>query len=292
MRNLIRKAIANIFIILGFVRVQNNRVHTEGLVTPIYFHDPSKELFEKCINWLIKNNYHFISTDDLYMVLKNKTPLKKGAVCITVDDGKKGNLKNIVPFVEKLKIPITIFISTEPVKKGVFWWSYVKAHNNVSSKKISIQNCKSIANDERLKIINKLKENLEIPREAMTKEEVIKISKSTYITIGNHTVNHPIIPSCEIDELEYEISEASNLLKSWISKDINYFAYPNGDFDQREIATLKSNNIKLAFTTIPEHVNVTKPVNYFQIPRFSVNDNGSFYENICKMTGVWQKIIK
>jgi len=279
-------------IYLGLVKRSIKKIFNENLVTSIYFHDPSKELFEKCINWLIKNNYHFISTDDLYKILKNKTPVKKGAVCITVDDGKKGNLKNIVPFVEKLKIPITIFISTEPVKKGVFWWSYVKAHNKVSSKKISIENCKSITNDERLKIINKLKENIEIPREAMTKEDVIKISKSTYITIGNHTVNHPIIPSCEIDELEYEISEASNVLKSWISKDINYFAYPNGDFDQREIAILKSNNIKLAFTTIPEHVNVTKPVNYFQIPRFSVNDNGSFYENICKMTGVWQKIIK
>ena len=292
MRYIIKKALANIFVILGFVRAQNNRIHFEGLVSPIYFHDPSKELFEKCINWLIKNNYHFISTDDLYKILKNKTPVKRGAVCITVDDGKKGNLKNIVPFVEKLKIPITIFISTEPVKNGVFWWSYVKAHNNVGSKKISIEYCKSIANDERLKIINKLKENIEIPREAMTKEDVIKISKLRYITIGNHTVNHPITTKCNIDELKDEINGASKDLKTWIDKDIDFFAYPNGDFDQRETAILESSNIKLAFTTIPEHIDVSKPVNYFQIPRFSVNDNGSFYENICKMTGVWQKIIK
>ena len=292
MRRFAGDIIARVLMLLGFVKRANKRIIANHLITSIYFHDPSKELFEKCINWLIKNNYHFISTDDLHKILKNQKPVKKGAVCITVDDGKKDNIKNIVPLIEELKIPITIFISIEPVKNGVFWWSYVNAHNQVSRKKISIENCKKVINEERLKIIEELKEKIVIPREAMTKEEVIRISKSKFITIGNHTVNHPITKKCSIDVLKYEINEASNELKKWINNDIEFFAYPNGDFDEREKLILESNKIKMAFTTLPEFININKPINFFQVPRFSVNDNGSFSENICKMTGVWKKYIK
>ncbi len=218
--------------------------------------------------------------------------MKKGAVCITVDDGKRDNLDNIIPLVNKLNIPLTIFISTEPVNNGVFWWSYVNKYNTVSESKISIEKCKTISNTNRVNIINEIKTKIKLTREAMTKEDVIRISKFSNITIGNHTVNHPITKRCNIEELKYEITEASNVLKSWISDDVNFFAYPNGDFDERETSILEENKIDLAFTTAPKHINSSERINHFQVPRFCVNDSGSFSENICKMTGVWQKIIK
>ncbi|WP_296313622.1 polysaccharide deacetylase family protein [Winogradskyella sp. UBA3174] len=292
MRKLIRHLIASVLIVLGFVRRQNKRVHSKNLITPIYFHNPSKELFEKCINWLIKNDYYFISTDDLYNVLKNKKVIKNGAVCITVDDGWKDNIENIMPIVTKLQIPLTIFIATEPVKNGAFWWSYIKENNKNNHKNISVQASKNLPNIKRKQLVQKLKKNIELPREAMTKEDVIRISKFESVTIGNHTVNHPITNRCEIDELNYEITEGSSELKNWIVDEVAFFAYPNGDFDEREAPFLNNNNIKLAFTTVPKHINSTKTINHFQVPRFCVNDNGSFSENICKMVGVWQKYIE
>jgi peptidoglycan/xylan/chitin deacetylase (PgdA/CDA1 family) len=292
MKNFIKQVISIVFILFGFVKRQNKHVISKNLITPIYFHDPSKELFEMCIKWLIKNNYHFISTDDLHEILIGNKKVKSGSVCITVDDGKKGNLKNIIPIAEEFKIPITIFISTEPVTNGVFWWSYFSIHNKINNKKLSIEDCKKLTNIDRKYIINKIKKTIVIPREAMKPEDVVRISNLEFVTIGNHTINHPITTSCEIDELEYEITEASKELKSWISKDINYFAYPNGNFDNREIPILSKCGIKLAFTTVPKHINYNETINHFQIPRFCVNDNGSFAENICKMVGVWQKYIK
>ena len=153
MKKFIRQLIANTFIILGFVKRKNKSVHSENLITPIYFHNPSKELFEKCINWLIVNNYYFISTDDLYDVLNSNKPINNGAVCITVDDGFKDNLKNIIPIITEHNIPLTIFIATEPVKNGVFWWSYVNKHNEINDKKISVENYKYLTNSDRIKKI-------------------------------------------------------------------------------------------------------------------------------------------
>ncbi len=292
MRKFIRQIIAQFFILFGFVNRKNKYVHSQDLITSIYFHNPSKELFEKCVNWLVKNNYYFISTQDLYEVLFKNKSLKSGAVCITVDDGKKGNLENIIPYAEKLNIPVTIFVSTEPVESGAFWWSYVTKNNEISNKKVSLENCKRLSNSKRVDTVNELKKQISLTREAMTKNDVVRISKLENITIGNHTVNHPITKKCKKEELRYEISEASKILKSWISKDIDFFAYPNGDYDGREEAILLDNNIKLAFTTEPKHIDIVKKYNPYQIPRFSVNDDGSFAENICKMVGVWQAYVK
>jgi peptidoglycan/xylan/chitin deacetylase (PgdA/CDA1 family) len=292
MRKFIRQIIAQNLILLGFVRRKNKNVQCENLITSIYFHNPSKKLFEKCVNWLISKNYHFISTDELYEILNGNKPHKKGSVCLTVDDGFIDNLENILPITEKLKIPITIFVSTEPVKNGVFWWSFIERNLKIKDKKKTIEQCKIMSNTDRINFINEIRTDLKLSREAMTKDDVISISKLKNVTIGNHTVNHPITKRCEIDDLQYEITKASEELKSWINKDIKYFAYPNGDFDERETPFLIENNIKLAFTTVPNHINSNIENNNFQIPRFSVNDNGSFSENICKMVGVWQNHIK
>ena len=126
----------------------------------------------------------------------------------------------------------------------------------------------------------------------MTKEDVIEISQIEEVTIGNHTVNHPITTKCDLQELSYEISEASNELNSWIGDDVSFFSYPNGDYDGREETLLRENKMKLAFTTNPNFINLNSAINKFEVPRFSINDNGSFEENICKMVGAWQKIIK
>ena len=155
-----------------------------------------------------------------------------------------------------------------------------------------LENCKKISNIERTHILDSIKSRIKLPREAMKKEDVIRISRLNHVTIGNHTVNHPITIKCDSDELNYEISEASKVLNLWIDDSILYFAYPNGDFDNREIPILKRNKIKMAFTTIPKHIDSSAKIDPFKVPRFSVNDDGSFYENICKMVGVWQPWFK
>lgn len=290
MRRFLRSTYAFCLIQLGFVRRKVLKVQEQNLISSIYFHDPSEELFEQCIRWLIDNGFYFISTEDLYNILNGKVKPKKGAVCITVDDGKRGNLTNIVPLASRLNIPVTIFVSTDPVKKGVFWWSYVEAHNRINRNKISVEKCKKVRNEEREKIIYEIQKRIFVEREAMTVEDIIKISNNNNITIGNHTVTHPITKNCSISTLQYEISSASNEIEKWIEEPVDFFAYPNGDFDGRESKFLIKNNIKMAFTTVPQHIDVTKSVNFLQIPRFSVNDEGSLQENICKMSGVWQKV--
>lgn len=292
-RNILASILAFMLIIFGFVRRARKTAFSDGHITPLYFHNPSRKLFEKCIKWLKKNSYVFISTDELIDIINKRKPPVKGAVWLTFDDGWKDNVTNVVPVVAEQNIPVTIFISTRPVEgNGVFWWTY--AENFINELPMPYKNdinlLWKIPEIERKQIIDELisKHKNGLPREAMTIDEVKEITKIPQVTIGSHTINHVITPNCTIEELDKEIGESKSKLEEWTGKKIISFTYPNGDLEGKEIDVLKKYNFVLAATAENRFINPDD--NIFRLPRFSVS-NGSFIEEICHMTGIWKPVI-
>lgn len=278
-----------LLILLGFVRKSKNNAFKNNFITPIYFHNPSKKLFAKCIRWLKKNNYLFISTDQLVDIIKRKSKSLVGAVWLSFDDGWKGNIENVIPILEKYNIPATFFIATNPVEDGYFWWTVAEKYRSLLP--IKFGDLWTITENERSKIIKNLVNGKieEIKREAMTIEDIKRISKNNLFTIGSHTVHHAITTNCSDVELEYEISNSKRKLESWTGKEVKYFSYPNGDFDGREEIILKKYGFELAATTENNAVSIYSHL--YSMPRYSVMNDGSFAENLCHMLGIWQPFI-
>lgn len=288
LRYLLASIIGCFFIATGLVRKHVKQAKSGNIITSIYFHNPSAQLFEKCIKWLITNKYYFISLDELYDLLISRKAVPGGGACIMVDDGWRDNIKNIIPVIDKYKVPVCFFISTEPVENGVFWWTYVRKGKEMALiKPLSVDDLKSMPESERKKRIGYLKEKFFLAREAMTKEDVAAISSNPLITIGSHTVNHAYTDRCSETELVREIRDSKEILFQWTKKEIKFFSYPNGNFKGDEHCVLSRNNYLMAFTTRPDFIN-TNNFEIFYLPRFCVNDNGPLVENICKITGVWQ----
>lgn len=260
----------------------------EGLILSFYAHNPKRKLLEKCIIWLRKKGFRFVSAKELVDIIENKQKIKK-AVWRSFDDGWKGNIENVIPVLEKYNIPATFFISTKSVKDGYFWWSVAEKYKSLLP--IKINELWSITENRRKEIIENLVrgKSEEIKRESMTIEDLKRISENSLITIGSHTVNHSILPNCTDEELEFEISDSKKKLESWTGKEVKYFSYPNGDFDGREKEILEKYGFELAATTENKFVNLESDI-YF-IPRFAVMNDGSFAENLCHMLGIWQPFI-
>jgi peptidoglycan/xylan/chitin deacetylase (PgdA/CDA1 family) len=277
---------------MGFVEAQVKKVKSGNLITVLCFHNPSVELFAGCTKWLIDNKYVFISVQELYDILSNRVVPPLGAVCLTVDDGWRENLFNLIPVINDRRIPICIFISTKPVEDGVFWWTIcARAEGERFDKSISVEKFKAIPESERSSRVREIRDKVDYKREAMTEDEVIEISKNQLVTIGSHTVNHACIVQCTDKELIYELTESKRLLSEWIQKEVCYFSYPNGDFKGTEREMLAGSGYLLAFT---EECKFLSPgqCDPFFLPRLCLNDQGSLEENICKMTGVWQSVLK
>lgn len=260
-------------------------------VISIYFHNPSPRLFERVIKYLHDNSYRFISADQFNEIIDNKLVNDKVAV-ITIDDGWQKNL-DLLEIVKKYKVYTTIFITTSAVEQGNFWWEYVEIGKKLTkaSMKREIIRIKKLNSRAFSSEILTLKSGATIDRSALTKEELIQLSKEKFITIGAHTVNHFSLPdkSCEIQKSE--MLDSKSTLEFLTGQRIVYFSYPGGDYNEELKELSKECGYKLCFTTDTSGIDLNR-IDRYSIPRRCVNDDAGFFEALSKIHGIWYNIAK
>ena len=186
------------------------------------------------------------------------------------------------------KIPITIFIPIAPIEVGHYWFSVVDSHLKNNKSTFSKLEMKQLPDEKRLEIMEELNTK-NYPRMAMTLDELKHIAKIPEVTIGAHTVTHPILPKCSASKVEEEIKESQRVLNQWLQQQTTTFAYPNGSYDGREQAYFQKYGFEIAATTENAFCNTNQ--NPYLIPRFTVMDDGSISENLCHMLGIWDPAI-
>ncbi|MCU1338084.1 MAG: polysaccharide deacetylase [Bryobacterales bacterium] len=250
----------------GRVRHARRRAFEGDVVTAIYFHKPNRRLLARCIQWLKKYGYTFISAHDLLEVLyRGKTP-PRGAVWLSFDDGCKELLENILPLIRKTTIPVTLFIPSGIVEgNGLFPWLHGDGPHDMNA---------SIDNGV---------------RDALTVAELKQVAGFPEVTIGSHTVSHAVTTNLTGEKIRFELGESKRTLESWIRTDIRCFAYPVGRFDGRENSFLAEFGYRMAATT--ENALINRKTDPYRVPRFSVADEIWFPEAMCNMVGVWRPAI-
>lgn len=291
-RNISANIIARLLIVTGFSRKIKIKALRGDFIISIYFHSPEEALFEFCIKWLKKNGFSFLSDNDLVSIANGEYPFPKGGVIVTVDDGWQSNEKNVIAIADKHKVPVTIFVTTDAIENGNYWWPYIEKAKKLKIPAPSIEDLKKVPNKKRLQIVKNIKREVPIERQALNLEQLKKASKSRYITISAHTVHHPILVNCEDDEAFLEIKESKEQIEEWLNIKVNSFAYPNGDYSKREIEYLKELNFSSAYTTEPDYLTKDRLGKIYQLPRFDIFEGISEAEAICRMMGVWQRIFE
>jgi peptidoglycan/xylan/chitin deacetylase (PgdA/CDA1 family) len=291
LRNVLAHLAANALILTGRVKQATQKALDTECILSLYFHKPAKDEFEFTIRWFRKKGFKFISPHDLEKIINGEIPFPKGAVLLSVDDGWQTNLTNVVEVAISNEVPVTIFVSTTPAEEGAYWWSYVTQAKRQGLTSFSKQELKKIPEEERVNILQEIKQMIYPGRDAMTVEQVKMAARSPYITIGSHTQTHPILINCPEMQVYEELKGSRQKLESWTGKEVAYFAYPNGDYSRREIKVLKTLNYRLAFSSQPKYLTPALLSESFTIPRFGFLEGASHAENICRMTGVWQPMM-
>lgn len=272
--------------------------------------------FEKVI-FLLKNKYSLINIEELESFYYKGKNLKN--IChITIDDGDKVFLEVIYPVLKKYNIPATIFVSPEMcLHEKNFWFQEMHDFDNNKVKQIIEKYfklkpgalevfplgliMKNIRIGEILTIIKSYAElypTKSTGPQNINARQLKEMDEQGLITIGAHTLTHPVLANENSDRSSNEISGSFNMLQDILGHEIKYFAYPNGipglDFNQREMETLKNNNCKLAFTTRANDISVSD--NPLLIPRYGISYGnqlfllaklltGSNWENLKDMLG-------
>lgn len=289
LRNLAAMFLAIWYIVSGKVRKSLARAKRGEYILSVYFHDPDKKLFTACVKWLMKKGMHFISIAELMQIVRGEIPFPKGAVLLTADDGWKSNQNNIIDIANRLNIPITIFLTVDPIICGTpFWWSYIKTARNKGMIQFSVEDMKRMEFNRVYEIVNGLKEVIVLGREALTEEQVTDAISHGRVSIGSHTMSHPILPQCSEERVIYEIKQSKDRLEEVFKTAIKSFAYPNGSYTDRETRILKDSGYDIAFTTELSPITPDRLIEHYTIPRMEVLEHVSFWETICRMSGVWE----
>jgi poly-beta-1,6-N-acetyl-D-glucosamine N-deacetylase len=284
---------------LGLVRRKREGT-APGQILPLCFHDPQPRLFREVIAWLKDNGFTFISAEDLLDILSGRRTLAGKAAWINFDDGWRGNIRNVLPWLMENSIPATFFLSTGPIEdpEGLFWWSLMDDNRRLLPTEFrhSVEGMFTIPEARRREIVEGVArgDHVRTPRQAMTVDEVKTIAALPLVTIGSHTVRHGVAVNHGETELFEELSQSKEKLQEWTGKEVRFFSFPRGVFDARARDMLARLGYRMAFTTEPVYIDSrgAGTADLFMLPRIILPDRGCFSEISCHLTGVWQPFMK
>lgn len=203
-------------------------------VTIILYHDPWPETVERHLSFLSRC-YRFITLSDLVSAIRNQRfDFPPYSMVITFDDGHRGNaaLTNIF---RRYGITPTIFLCSSIINSPRKFWFKLPGINSKAMKTKS--------NQERLRVLRE-KYGFNVAQQfpsdewqALNSYELDTMMQ--VFDLQSHTCFHPILTTCTREEAELEIVESKAALSRDLKKEIRHFAYPNGDYSEREIGILK-----------------------------------------------------
>jgi peptidoglycan/xylan/chitin deacetylase (PgdA/CDA1 family) len=259
--------------------------------------------FDGLISWL-KGHWRFVPIES---VAEYFTSGKRfGHAChLTVDDGDRSFTEVMLPVLKKHAVPASLFVSAKmSIDGGSFWFQDIEGYDEsvlsriaASVLKVPVRLLSEYSPQSILKTMSlcqirkvidtyqnsfdsqtKIGRNLSVP----TLREVVATG---LVSVGAHTMNHPILANEDDESCEAEISDSVCCLASLLGRPVEYFAYPNGipdfDFGDREERMLGNSGIKLAFTTESRHLSGSDTA--LRVPRIAISDGESKSRVMAKM---------
>lgn len=261
--------------------------------------EPTQQHFDWQMR-LLRQHFNPLSVEEGVRRLHDGT-LPERAVCVTFDDGYADNLTCALPVLERYQIPASIFISTGFLDGGRMWNDTVReavriapgeqldladidlgAHAldtevaRLACAETVIKQIKHRDPAERARLVDAIAGRVgELPADLMLTTAQLRALSGGLITIGAHTVNHPILASVSASDAAQEIGESKRWLEDVLQQPVTQFAYPNGapgvdyGLDHRDL--VEGLGFRLALSTHWGVVSSDSDV--LQLPRFTPWDS-------------------
>lgn len=275
-----------VYKILSFFSFFFDSIYKNRLRVLAYHDVKGEKQFLSHLEYL-KGKYTIISIDEVRNILKDKADFPPNSLLITFDDGEISVLEKGLPGLKKLDLPSCLFVITGLINTTTdFWFSAIRKQEKCNGKTrqeidVLVNNLKKLSNVER---INEL-EKYNFPNQKQLTTSDLNHLKKAKVFIGNHSHTHPMFNRCSIDELREELKMTLVKFKEFqLEEGFEYFAYPNGNWDNNSEMVLKEMGIEMAF--LFDHKICSKNINPYRISRIRTNSDMSLDELKVKVSGL------
>jgi peptidoglycan/xylan/chitin deacetylase (PgdA/CDA1 family) len=133
-------------------------------------------------------------------------------IVITFDDGFENFLTQALPELEARKIPATVFVIADGMNREFGSDVYVE-------KLLSLEQVRSLPTD--------------------------------LVSIGSHTVSHPLLTQIEDNSARREIQDSRTKLEAMLARPVKEFSFPFGGFNEKLVEFCREAGYERAYTTLP-----------------------------------------
>jgi peptidoglycan/xylan/chitin deacetylase (PgdA/CDA1 family) len=275
---------------------------------PNHLLEVTPKFFERVIRQLRRSRVDLISLDEMHRRVATGDFPRRRFVCVTFDDGYRDNFEFAYPVLKKYEVPFAIYVATSFADRiGELWWlalEAVIAQNQMIGLRIDGQDrwfeCPSVQEKravfdhiyawlrqrpteaELRQVMRDLTARHQVDMPAFCAElcmrwdELATLAADPLVTIGAHTVNHPILTKLDDKAVRSELEGSRSVIEAALGVRPAHLAYPVGDRSAagpREFKIASELGFKTAVTTRPGVIFRRHAGHLTALPRISLNGN-------------------
>ncbi len=172
---------------------------------------------------------------------------RAGGVLLTFDDGFANNVTHALPLLEEHGAPAVFFVASQHVADPRDWLPATREAAGRYPGELPAELARDLF-------------------DGMSAGELAAAAASPLVTIGSHTVSHPLLPRCDDETLAFELGESKRFLEDAASCPVELFAYPTGGYDRRVAAAVRAAGYRAAFVEESRGLGLGR----WEIPRVGV----------------------
>jgi peptidoglycan/xylan/chitin deacetylase (PgdA/CDA1 family) len=259
---------------------------------------------DRVLTLIRAEGYDIVSLDEALVRLTDPRP-GRFFVALTFDDGYRDNLDHAWPVLAKHGAPWTLYVVRGFAERTArLWWleleEAIRALPRVSVELPDGRFDAAAGTDaEKRKAFGQLYWRLRkgpeaillsaisdlgrqagidpvalVERECLPTETLRSLAGAPGVTLGAHTLSHPMLAKHPEEEARREIVESKAWLEETLGTPVRHFAYPVGDpgsAGPREFALANEAGFASAVTTRPGHLFAEHAAHPHALPRVSLN---------------------
>lgn len=300
-----RPFLAGVGAVLTFHRV---RPASDDAFQPNQLLEITPDYLDQILRRIRGDGVEIVSLDEAARRLR-EGDVSSRFVALTFDDGYRDNRDYALPILRKYDAPFTIFIPSDFAEgKGELWWVALEravarsdrieigyggerrvfACADVAAKTATMRKIywwlRGLPHDEDIRrVVRDIADAAGLRVEPICSElcmdwdELRAFGKDELVTIGAHTVTHPILSKVPAERVEREMRDGAAEIERVLGVRPVHFSYPVGDSPSagpREFAIAETLGFRSAVTTRPGVLFAEHGGHMTALPRMSMN--GSF----------------
>ncbi len=254
-------------------------------------------------------NLIFVSMDEALARLSARDG--QNFAVLTLDDGYRDTVEHALPILQKHGVPATVFVTSGFAdRSAAVWWLTLEeairrapsvlfpdldritgfATDTPRRKQSAFEQIRALVTQHSPEAMRSAVFDIamqagispnDICEDAcLNWNEISALAKHPLITIGAHTVSHPVLARCNPTEAMIEMARSRAAIEEQINSPVRHLAYPNGDTGSagpREFSMAKALGFASAVTTRPGLIYTAHDQWMTALPRVSLN---GFFQRI------------